>query len=54
MYGFALPWNTAEAGLEELGSDVLITAIAYHRHGEPTIPTPGGEKRVKVVSPTER
>lgn len=46
--GFAVQWNTADAGVAELGSDVLITAIAYDLHGEPTIPTPGGEKKVQV------
>lgn len=52
--GFAVQWNPADAGLAELGSDVLITVIAYDLHGEPTIPTPGGEKRVQVVSATAR
>ena len=44
--------EVAGAGLADLGSNVLITAIAHDLHGEPTIPTPGGEKWVDVVSAT--
>ena len=45
--GFAMTWDVRPFGLKP-GEQVLITAIAHDRKGESSVPTPGGEKLVRI------
>ena len=46
--GFAVTWDVSQTDLEP-GQEVRITAIAYDRRGESTIPTPEGETKVRIA-----
>jgi len=45
--GFPVTWGVAHFGLKA-GDKPLVTAIAYDRKGEPSAPTPGGERVVGI------
>jgi endoglucanase len=47
--GFLCIWDVSQTKLK-IGDQVLITAIAYDYKGEPSVPTPEGEKRMTITS----
>jgi plastocyanin len=46
--GFAFVWEPSQTELKA-GDDVQITAVAYDRHGETSLPSPQGERILKVT-----
>ena len=46
--GFALRWDAAQTDLKP-GDEVQITAIAYDRRGESSLPTSDGEMTVEII-----
>jgi hypothetical protein len=46
--GFAFTWDPSQTELKT-GDDVQITAVAYDRHGETSLPSPQGERTLRVA-----
>jgi hypothetical protein len=45
---FAFTWDPSQTELKA-GDDVQITVVAYDRHGETSLPSPQGERTLKVT-----
>ena len=47
--GFTFTWDVSQTLLKP-GDEVRITAIAYDQWGESSLPTPGGEVKLRVAA----